>query len=72
VAILLGCKKGTKVSRYERFARKPSLETLFAYEVVFGAPAREPASPVSEPGKNSFSRSSDQPVCPMAGVYLFP
>lgn len=41
VAFLLGCKNGTKVSRYERFARKPSLETVFAYEVVFGAPARE-------------------------------
>ena len=41
VAFLLGCQNGTKVSRYERFARKPSLETLFAYEVVFGAPARE-------------------------------
>jgi transcriptional regulator with XRE-family HTH domain len=41
VAFLLGCQAGTKVSRYERFARKPSLETLFAYEVVFGAPARE-------------------------------
>jgi transcriptional regulator with XRE-family HTH domain len=41
VAFLLDCKNATKVSRYERFARKPSLETLFAYEVVFGAPARE-------------------------------
>ncbi len=41
VAFLLGCQTGTKVSRYERFARKPSLETLFAYEVVFGAPVRE-------------------------------
>jgi|SRR6266576_4678451 len=40
VAFLLGCQTGTKVSRYERFARKPSLETLFAYEVVFGAPAQ--------------------------------
>ena len=37
----MGCQNGIKVSRYERFARKPSLETLFAYEVVFGAPARE-------------------------------
>jgi transcriptional regulator with XRE-family HTH domain len=41
VAFLLGCKSGTKVSRYERHARKPNLETLFAYEMVFGAPARE-------------------------------
>jgi transcriptional regulator with XRE-family HTH domain len=41
MAFLLGCQNGTKVSRYERFARKPNLETLFAYEVVFGAPARE-------------------------------
>ncbi len=37
----MGCQDGTKVSRYERFSRKPNLETLFAYEVVFGAPARE-------------------------------
>jgi transcriptional regulator with XRE-family HTH domain len=41
VAFLLGCQTGTKVSRYERHSRKPSLETLFAYEVMFGAPARE-------------------------------
>ena len=26
---------------YERSARKPSLQALFAYEVVFGVPARE-------------------------------
>lgn len=41
VAFLLGCQSGTKVSRYERAARKPSLEALFAYELVFGAPASE-------------------------------
>jgi hypothetical protein len=41
VAFLLGCHNGTKISRYERVSRKPSLETLLAYEVVFGTPARE-------------------------------
>ncbi len=41
VAFLLGCKGGTKVSRYESFKRKPNPETIFAYEVMFGAPARE-------------------------------
>jgi transcriptional regulator with XRE-family HTH domain len=41
VAFLLGCRSGTKVSRYERSSRKPSLETLFAYVVVFGASGRE-------------------------------
>jgi hypothetical protein len=41
VAFLLGCQSGTKVSRYERYTRKPNLETLFAYEMVFAAPARE-------------------------------
>jgi transcriptional regulator with XRE-family HTH domain len=41
VAFLLGCQSGTKVSRYERSARKPSLETILAYAVVFGAPGRE-------------------------------
>ena len=41
VAFLLGCQSGTKVSRYERLNRKPSLETAFAYEAIFGAPGRE-------------------------------
>ncbi len=41
LALLLGCRNGSKVSRYERFGRQPSLETAFAYEVVFRASARE-------------------------------
>jgi transcriptional regulator with XRE-family HTH domain len=41
VAFLLGCNSGTKVSRYERFARLPSLETAFAYQAIFGVPMRE-------------------------------
>lgn len=41
VAFLLGCASGAKVSRYERLARRPSLETAFAYESVFRVPARE-------------------------------
>lgn len=41
VAFLLGCQSGTKVSRYERSARKPSLETILSYVVVFGTPGRE-------------------------------
>lgn len=38
VAFLLGCKSGTKVSRYELFRRNPTLETTLALEVIFGAP----------------------------------
>lgn len=41
LAALLGAKCGTKVSRYERFSREPSLATAFAYEVLFGVPASE-------------------------------
>ena len=37
----MGCQSGTKVSRYERFNRKPSLETAFAYEALFGAPSKD-------------------------------
>ncbi len=37
----MGCQSGAKVSRYERFSRKPSLETALAYEAVFGIPGRE-------------------------------
>jgi DNA-binding XRE family transcriptional regulator len=41
VAFLLGYQHGTKVSRYERNARQPGLETALAYEALFGAPVRE-------------------------------
>ena len=41
VALLLGAKSGTKVSRYERFRRRPTIETVFAYEVLFRTPSRE-------------------------------
>ena len=41
VAFLLGCADGAKVSRYERRARQPSLETLLAYQALFGADPSE-------------------------------
>jgi len=41
VAYLLGCQSGAKVSRYERFARQPTLETALAYEAIFQTPASE-------------------------------
>ena len=41
LARLLGAKCGTKVSRYERFTRLPTLATAFAYEVLFNVPASE-------------------------------
>ncbi len=41
VAFLLGCRHGTKVSRYERNSRQPGLETVLACELVLSAPVRE-------------------------------
>jgi transcriptional regulator with XRE-family HTH domain len=41
IALLLGATSGTKVSRYETFTRLPSISTVFAYEVIFGAAARD-------------------------------
>src|SRR5262245_28998626 len=41
VAFLLGSETGTKISRYERSTRKPNLETILAYVVVFGTPGHE-------------------------------
>jgi transcriptional regulator with XRE-family HTH domain len=35
VAFLLGTQSGSKVSRYEHFASKPSLETALAFEVIY-------------------------------------
>jgi len=41
IAYLLGTQTGAQVCRYERFARKPSLETAWAFEVMFRASAKE-------------------------------
>ena len=41
MAYLLGCRSGAKVSRYERFARLPTLRTVFACEALFRNPARQ-------------------------------
>lgn len=41
LASLLGCKSGSKVSRYERSGRVPSLDTLLAFEIVFNEPASQ-------------------------------
>jgi DNA-binding XRE family transcriptional regulator len=41
MAFILGGRRGTKVSRYERFKRLPELPTAFAYQVTFGIPASE-------------------------------
>src|SRR5258706_13644543 len=41
VAFLLGAQSGTKVCRYERFLREPSLKTGLAYEAIFKTSASE-------------------------------
>ena len=48
VAFLLGCQTGAKVSRYEHMARRPSMETVFAYRAMFDVPVRELFSGVYE------------------------
>lgn len=41
VAWLLGSESGNRVARYERFIRRPTLDTAFAYEVIVGVSASE-------------------------------
>jgi hypothetical protein len=41
MAFLLGYQSGTKISRFERLARQPNLETALACQVVFGVPAHK-------------------------------
>lgn len=49
VAFLLGCRHGSKVSRYERFVRRPSLQKAFACELICGIPARELFAGIYDP-----------------------
>ena len=41
VAALIGCHDGMVSSRYELGRRRPSLKTLFAFELILRAPARQ-------------------------------
>lgn len=41
IAFLLGCRDGSRVSKYESFVRNPNLETALAYKAVFRAPVCE-------------------------------
>lgn len=41
IAFLLGVQSGARVSRYEHFLQCPTLRAVFAYEVIFRAPAHE-------------------------------
>jgi transcriptional regulator with XRE-family HTH domain len=41
VAFLLGAASKGKVSRYEHYIRQPRLQTVFVYELILGATARE-------------------------------
>ena len=40
VAFLLGSKSSTSICRHERFQQTPDLQTLLAYEILFGTPVR--------------------------------
>lgn len=41
MAFLLGSTSAAKVSRYERLKRAPNPETIFAYQIIFGAAPSE-------------------------------
>jgi transcriptional regulator with XRE-family HTH domain len=41
LAFLMGSGSGTKISRYERERRDPTLETALTLEAIFGVPVRE-------------------------------
>jgi DNA-binding XRE family transcriptional regulator len=41
IAFLVGAACGTKVSRHERSARPPSLQTALAYQAIFRVPIHE-------------------------------
>jgi len=56
VAFLLGCTNGSKVSRYENFARTPTLETACRYAVLLGAPGRRLFAGIFQKAEKDVSR----------------
>lgn len=41
MALLLGCRNGAKVSRYEHYSRLPNLQTVIAYQIIFRTSTQE-------------------------------
>lgn len=37
----MGCKSDSTISSHEQCGRRPSLEDVLAYEIIYGCPARE-------------------------------
>jgi transcriptional regulator with XRE-family HTH domain len=70
VALLLGTRHGTKISRYENFTRTPSLETALALEVIFkrsvselfGGLYQKAERKVSKSAKKLIDRKMDPPA----------
>lgn len=59
LAFLLGCREGSKVSRYEHFSRQPSLRTALACESIFEVTVRELfAGPFDEVRRRSRTRAN--------------
>lgn len=56
VAFLLGCKSGSKISRYERFRRQPGLIAVFFCEALFSTPASELFAGVYEQARQALLR----------------
>jgi DNA-binding XRE family transcriptional regulator len=48
VAFLLGTKTGANICRHERLKQTPNLQTLLAYEILFGTPVRNLYSGVQQ------------------------
>jgi len=41
VAFLLGCRSGSRISRYEHMRSMPTLKTAFGFGAIFNAPVQE-------------------------------
>jgi DNA-binding XRE family transcriptional regulator len=56
MAYLLGVRAGAIASRYERFKRRPALETALVYEAIFRTPVRELFAGIYEKAERSAAR----------------
>lgn len=60
LAFLLGSRRGWKVSTYELRQRRPPLETILAYEMIFGVPAKELFAGIHEKVEDETKRRAQE------------
>ncbi|MEK7793584.1 MAG: helix-turn-helix transcriptional regulator [Candidatus Hydrogenedentota bacterium] len=71
LAFLLGAETASNVTRYERFARTPTLSTALALEAILDMPVRELFAGLFEEAESATAAQAKKLLAQMEGITSF-